>query len=193
MILSGLGLNFSYIFESFSVILIGFGLSGGCLGHPWGTLGPLGGQGAPNMGPGSEKLVRWTPPGLPKWGHFGMNFWMISWIKHAKSFNCVLVSIFGPTYATMNPTTIKETILFFVVFLALQLNKAGQWKEREDSNTSTVFLPEPGIRFPRFLDLYEAVRFQYGTHRWFELWSRSFSVLPFRQQLFVKWLRGNGG
>ena len=31
-------------------------------GAPW---GPLGGQGAPNMGPGSEKLVRWTPPGFP--------------------------------------------------------------------------------------------------------------------------------
>ena len=27
-------------------------------GAPW---GPLGGQGAPNMGSGSEKLVRWTP------------------------------------------------------------------------------------------------------------------------------------
>ena len=40
-------------------------------GAPW---GPLGGQGAPNMGPGSEKLVRWTPPGLPKWGHFCIDF-----------------------------------------------------------------------------------------------------------------------
>ena len=41
------------------------------LGVLW---GPLGRQGGPSSCSGSEKLVRWTPSGLPKWGHFGVIF-----------------------------------------------------------------------------------------------------------------------
>ena len=74
MILSGLGLDFSCIFESFfcdfewfwDPIWEYFGSLEGVWALPGAPWGPLGGQGAPNMGPGSEKLVRWTPPGLPK-------------------------------------------------------------------------------------------------------------------------------
>ena len=40
----------------------------------WGSSGalwdPLERQGGPKRGPMSEKMVRWTPPGLPAWGHF---------------------------------------------------------------------------------------------------------------------------
>ena len=74
MILSGLGLNFSCMFEScfcdfewfLGSIFEAFGSLEGVWALPGAPWGPLGGQGAPNMGPGSEKLVRWTPPGLPK-------------------------------------------------------------------------------------------------------------------------------
>ncbi len=47
-------------------------LSGGCPGLPWGALGPLGRQGDPKSGSGSEKLVRWTPPSRlnPRVPHF---------------------------------------------------------------------------------------------------------------------------
>ena len=37
----------------------------GYQGLPWALRGPLGRQGVPKKGPMSEKLVRWTPLGLP--------------------------------------------------------------------------------------------------------------------------------
>ena len=39
--------------------------SGAYQGLPWALWGPLGRHGVPKKGPRSEKLVRWTPPGLP--------------------------------------------------------------------------------------------------------------------------------
>ena len=45
-------------------------VSGPPLGRSRVPLGPAN----PNRGSGSEKLVRWTSPWLPKWGHFGISF-----------------------------------------------------------------------------------------------------------------------
>ena len=82
MILSGFGLQFWSIW-----------LSGGCLGLPWDTLGPLGGQGAPNMGPGSEKLVRWTPPWPPKMRSFLHKCSMFFLLKNALFFDYILMDL----------------------------------------------------------------------------------------------------
>ena len=95
MILSGLGLNFSYIFESFFCdfewfwapileYLALWRVPGPSLVHPG---GPLGGQGAPNMDPGSEKLVRWTPPWPPQMTSFLHNFSMFFLIENALIFD----------------------------------------------------------------------------------------------------------
>ena len=62
------------IFEWFSMIFGAFGSLGGIWASSGAVRGPLGRQADPSKDSGSEKLVRWTPPGLPKWGNFGINF-----------------------------------------------------------------------------------------------------------------------
>ena len=95
LILDGLELHFWFIWCSRGSQALPWGASGspwaliwdGFELHFWfisapeglwgssGTLwGPLKRQGGPKRGPMSEKMVRWTPPGLPAWGHFFIIF-----------------------------------------------------------------------------------------------------------------------
>ena len=53
---------------------LGIWQSGGYQGLPWALWGPLGRQGVPNQGSGSEKLGYLTSLGVPKWIQFGMKF-----------------------------------------------------------------------------------------------------------------------
>lgn len=68
-------------------------LPGRCPGLPWGALGSPWAPGWPQQRSGSEKLVRWTPPWLPKWGHFGINFNWFFEQKKALVFDWIMVTI----------------------------------------------------------------------------------------------------
>ena len=83
MILNGFELHFDTFWDPDAV-----------QASPAALWGPLGRHGGPSSCSGSEKLVRWIPSGLPKWGHFG-SFLCIFSLENASNKNIDFLMILG--------------------------------------------------------------------------------------------------
>ena len=77
-------------------------------GPPWARWGPIGRQGVPKKGPRSEKLVRWTPPGLPVQVHFWIIFAIVSIKKRIQKSSDYSISLWRPTAPKCHPESFQN-------------------------------------------------------------------------------------